>query len=209
MSVGSALSHVHIPNHPLKDVETDEYLATEQLGPESGLGEHQLPGSHRLELDLPGIVQNMLKELLDWSDEDRSFSMNISTDQIVLMVNNLGGLSGLELAAITLEIALQLEKTYGIKPVRAYSGTFMSSLNEFGFSISLLKAVDLGLANGMGVLDLLDAPSETTRWPVTISPRAWHSSKPATFEEDVSIEEFETRTGLPDLESEEPRPVPK
>jgi hypothetical protein len=36
MSVGSALSHVHIPNHPLKDVETDEYLATEQLGPETG-----------------------------------------------------------------------------------------------------------------------------------------------------------------------------
>jgi dihydroxyacetone kinase len=209
MSVGSALSHVHIPNHPLKDFETDEYLATEQLGPETGLGEHQLPGSHKLEVDLPGIVQNMLKELLDWSDEDRSFSMNMSTDQIVLMVNNLGGLSGLELAAITLEIALQLEKTYDIKPVRAYSGTFMSSLNEFGFSISLLKVIDLGLVNGMNVLDLLDAPSETTRWPVTICPSAWKASKPAAFEEDISIEELKTRTGLPDLESELPRPIPQ
>jgi triose/dihydroxyacetone kinase / FAD-AMP lyase (cyclizing) len=133
----------------------------------------------------------------------------MSTDQIVLLVNNLGGLSGLELAAITLEIALQLEKTYAIKPVRAYSGTFMSSLNEFGFSISLLKVVDLGLANGMDVLDLLDAPSETTRWPVTICSAAWKASKPATFEEEVSIEEFETRTGLPDLESELPRPDPQ
>jgi dihydroxyacetone kinase len=81
------------------------------------LGEHQLPGSLKLEVDLPGIVTKFRKELLDWRDEDRSFSTDASEDELVLLVNNLGGLSGLELGAITLEIAGQLETTHAIKPV--------------------------------------------------------------------------------------------
>jgi dihydroxyacetone kinase len=44
-----------------------------------------------------------------------------------------------------MEIAVQLEKKYGAKPARVYSGTFTSTLNELGFSISLLRVVGLGL----------------------------------------------------------------
>jgi dihydroxyacetone kinase len=147
LSVGSAISHVKIPNQSISDKQSDELLATERFGSEIRLGEHQLPGSHKLEVDLPGIVKVMLQELLDWADEDRSFSEILPGDKLVLLINNLGGLSGLELGAITWEIAVQLENKYGIKPERVYSGTFMSRLNELGFSISLLKVVDLGLAN--------------------------------------------------------------
>jgi hypothetical protein len=45
----------------------------------------------------------------------------------------------------------------------------MLKLNELGFSISLLKVVDFGLANGLDMLKLLDAPAETTAWPATMS----------------------------------------
>lgn len=207
LSVGSAISHVKIPNQPISDRQRDEYLATERFGSETGLGEHQLPGSHKLEVDLPGIVERMLQELLDWSDEDRSFSSNAPGDRLVLLVNNLGGLSGLELGAITLEIVVQLEKKYGIKPVRVYSGTFMSTLNELGFSISLLKLVGLRLANDKTMLELLDAPAETTAWPATISAASWKGSKPATSQEGITVEEFRSSTGLPDLDPELPRQV--
>ena len=207
LSVGSALSHVEIPNQPIADKQLDELLATQRFGSETGLGEHQLPGSHKLEVDLPGIVETMLQELLDWSDEDRSFSTIMPGDELVLLVNNLGGLSGLELGAITLEVAAQLEKKYGIKPARVYSGTFISTLNEVGFSISLLKIVDLKTSKGLGMLELLDTPAETTAWPATISSSSWQQPKPETCKENLSVEEFVLKTGLPDLDPELPRRV--
>lgn len=207
LSVGSAISHVKIPNQPISDKQSDELLATERFGSESGLGEHQLPGSHKLEVDLPGIVEIMLRELLDWRDEDRSFSTVLPGDKLVLLVNNLGGLSGLELGAITLEIAVQLEENYGIKPLRLYSGTFISTLNELGFSISLLKIVDLRISNGLGMLDLLDAPAETTAWPATIRAFSGKNSNAATFQEELYVEKFVSRTGLPELDPELPRKV--
>ena len=202
LSVGAALSHVKIPHHTIADSQSDEYLVTERLGAETGRGERQKIGSHKIEVDLPRIVKGMLGELLDWRDEDRSFSLYTTSDEIILMINNLGGLSGLELSAITLDIALQLENTYGIKPVRVFSGTFMSTLNELGFSISLLKVVDLGLGDGMGMLELLDTPAETTGWANSIRNSTWKKSKLATFKEDIYGEEFVSRTGLPTLESE-------
>ncbi len=149
----------------------------------------------------------MLQQLLDWRDEDRSFSISLPGDKVILLVNNLGGLSGLELGAITLEIAVQLESMYDLKPVRVYSGIFMSTLNELGFSISLLKVTSLGLAGDESMLELLDAPAETTSWPATIRAASWEGSKPATFLEEVSVEELNSRTGLPDLDPELPRRV--
>jgi len=172
-SIGNSLSHVRIPNHVLADSQSDEYLVTERVGADTGLGEHILPGSHKSVVDLPGIIDRMLKELLDWQDEDRSYLTGAFPGDLVMLVNNLGGLSGLELGAITLEIARQLQKTYKIEPVRIYSGTFMSSLNELGFSISLLRVQELELAGGQSMLNLLDAPSETTGWPSPISASTW------------------------------------
>jgi dihydroxyacetone kinase len=49
----------------------------------------------------------------------------------------------------------------------------MSSLNELGFSISLFRVQELGLASGQSMLDLLDAPSETTGWPSPIGASTW------------------------------------
>ncbi|KAF4636819.1 hypothetical protein G7Y89_g1269 [Cudoniella acicularis] len=173
LTVGCALSHVRAPNHPLMDPLNDEHLATEHIGTVAGLGEHTTPGSHKIEVDLQAIVQRLLRELLDWSDEDRSFSEDPSAGDQVLLVNNLGGLSGLELGAITLEIAKQLAKTYNLRPVRIYSGTFMTSLNELGFSITLLKVHDPGLKDGVTLLDLLDAPTEAVGWGPSIGSRTW------------------------------------
>lgn len=104
------------------------------------------------------------------------------SDETVVLVNNLGGVSVLEMGGITNEVLEQLEKSYSIKPVRVLSGTFMTSLNGIGFSISLLKVTDTGLSKGM--LELLDAPSEATGWSTAVSTKTWEEKSTAVMEEN-------------------------
>lgn len=63
-------------------------------------------------------------------DPDRSFVpfKNDGTDCVVLFVNNLGGLSELELGAIVGEAKNALDKQ-GIKTMRVLAGSFMVCLS--------------------------------------------------------------------------------
>jgi dihydroxyacetone kinase len=174
VSMGSSLAHVHVPGRE----KVEEDLKTEEI--ELGMGIHNEAGSGRDTADLPKNVRTMLKNMLDQSDQDRAF-LNISSgDETVLLVNNLGGTSVLEMGGITTEVVSQLEQDYGIRPVRILSGTFMTSLNGLGFSISLLKITDLGV--GKSALELLDAPSEATGWSAAISAKTWQSKPTETRE---------------------------
>lgn len=174
VSMGSSLAHVHVPGRE----ETEEDLNKSEI--ELGMGIHNEAGSGRDAADLPKNVATMLKNMLDQSDKDRAFSDITKSDQTVLLVNNLGGTSVLEMGGITTEVVKQLEETYGIKPVRILSGTFMTSLNGLGFSISLLKVTDLGV--GKSLLELLDAPSEAAGWSAAISSKTWTSPPTETRE---------------------------
>lgn len=123
----------------------------------------------------------MLRYMLDASDKDRGFADISKSDETVLLINNLGGVSVLEMGGITTEVVSQLEKDYGVKPARILAGTFMTSLNGLGFSISLLKVTDLRI--GKSVLELLDAPSEAAGWSAAISTNTW-SNKPSQTREE-------------------------
>lgn len=144
-------------------------------------GIHNEAGSERTTEDLPNLVKRMLKYVLDSSDKDRGFSSISKSDETVLLVNNLGGVSPLELGGVTNEVVEQLQQTYSIKPVRILSGTYMTSLNGLGFSITLLKLTDTGL--GKSMLELLDAPAEATGWPISVSTKTWVERSTATREE--------------------------
>jgi dihydroxyacetone kinase len=114
------------------------------------------------------IIREMLKYLLDPSDTDRAFVPFSPTDSVVMLVNNFGGLSGLEFDAMV-NITLQmLKRDWSIVPVRIYSGILETSLNGQGFSITLgnmsgmAKAMDL---KDEEVIALLDAPTNAPAWP--------------------------------------------
>lgn len=116
-------------------------------------------------------------------------------DSVVLVVNNYGGLSNLELGALTDETITQLGKmplrktklererntdkislasTWNIKPVRILTGAFETSLNAPGFSISLCNLSAASRETGTSVdelLDLLDAPTTAVSWPNVTGPR--------------------------------------
>lgn len=114
------------------------------------------------------VVKEMLKYLLDPSDSDRAFVEFSPSDNVVMLVNNFGGLSGLEFEAMV-NVTLQVLKTdWKIVPTRVYAGILETSLNGQGFSITLgnmsgmAKAMDLKVEE---VIELLDAPTNAPAWP--------------------------------------------
>ncbi|KAI9779722.1 MAG: hypothetical protein M1839_007220 [Geoglossum umbratile] len=195
VSVGASLSHVHVPGRaPPNRNDSDAILASEEI--EVGMGIHNEPGSHRVPAQLPQLVKTMLAQLLDVTDEDRAF-LEISTeDRVVLLVNNLGGVSALELGGVTAEIVGQLKIDYGIEPVRILAGTYMTSLNGLGFSITLMKVADTGLGQEYSMLELLDAPAEATGWCAAVTTETWTRRPTLTRESKVGGFEEVQPSGL-------------
>jgi dihydroxyacetone kinase len=181
VSIGSSLTHVHVPGR--REAEDDE-LKDGQV--EIGMGIHNEAGSERKSTDLSGLVKTMLSHCLDVADQDRSFSTITEQDDVVLLVNNLGGVSPLELSGIMNEVVEQLAESFKIKPVRILSGTFMTSLNGLGFSVSLLRVADASM------LELLDAPAEASGWSAAISSSTWAIREEAKkSEEEVDEEQIQ------------------
>lgn len=189
VSVGASLSHVHVPGRRVDETDT--------LGPneiELGMGIHNEAGSGRETVELPGLVAKMLAQLLDQSDKDRAF-LNVNSNEVVLLINNLGGVSVLELGGISTEVVQQLSKDYGIQPVRILSGTYMTSLNGQGFSISLLNVVNTDIG-GPSMIQLLDYPSEAAGWAAPISKETWEEKNTATREGVTATEQKAKASGL-------------
>ena len=172
VSVGASLAHVHVPGRAVQgggEWEVENALRDGEI--EVGMGIHNEDGCERVRLELPALVDKMLRQLLDRGDEDRHFIDIDGGDEVVLLVNNLGGVSPLEMAGIANEVIQQLNVTYGIRPIRILVGTFMTSLNGLGFSVTLLKVVELGV--GLGMLELLDAPTEAVGWAANVTSKTW------------------------------------
>ncbi|CAG7919461.1 unnamed protein product [Penicillium olsonii] len=167
VSLGSSLEHVHVPGRGVPE----ESIPHGEV--EVGMGIHNEPGSHRTKFNLVGLVQGMLLQLLDHNDPDRCYVTRKPEDKFVLLINNLGGVSPLELAGITDEVYRQLRADYDVNMVRVIQGTFLTSLNGLGFSISLLKLVDPGFGAGKSMLELLDAPAEAVGWSAPINTETW------------------------------------
>ncbi|KAL0635520.1 dihydroxyacetone kinase Dak1 [Maublancomyces gigas] len=188
VSVGSSLGHVHVPGHSEGSGEHEAALKGDEI--EVGMGIHNEQGFKRMKIpELGELVRLLLAQLLDKGDKDRGYLEDVEKSEgWVLMVNNLGGVSPLEMGGITAEVVEQLDSSYSINPKRVFSGTFMTSLNGNGFSISLLRLVDTGLGKGKSMLELLDAPHEALGWPAIVKPATWEN-KTDKIPSDAGVEE--------------------
>lgn len=189
VSVGASLEHVHVPG---RKPDEEELLPPDEL--EIGMGIHNEPGSERGKMELPQLVEKMLGQLLDLKDPDRGF-LNVNSNEVVLLVNNLGGVSPLELGGVTAEVVRQLEKSWNIRPVRILSGTYMTSLNGLGFSITLLNVVNTDIG-GPSMIELLDAPCEVIGWAAPISKNTWEAKNTATRTEAPGTSDEGKPSGL-------------
>ncbi|KAG5725447.1 Dihydroxyacetone kinase 1 [Termitomyces sp. T112] len=135
-TIGVGLEHCHVPG----TAAATSHLQASEI--EIGMGVHNESGNRRLSPNPPlkELIPHLLDLIMSTSDSERSFlpfQNQQGKDEIVIMVNNLGGLSELELGAITKEVHATL-RARGVIVHRMFSGTFMTSLNMPGFSITLL-----------------------------------------------------------------------
>ncbi|KAK9374425.1 Dak1 domain-containing protein [Lipomyces chichibuensis] len=169
VTIGASLDHCSVPGR-----EIEQFLLPNEI--EIGMGIHNEPGIKRVSPvpNAAAVVNTLLRYLLSSTDPERSYVPFLQADDVVLLINNLGGLSILEISAITHIVISQLRETYKIEPVRTYVGTFMTSLNAPGFSVTLLNATKAG---GAHILDLLDAETTAPGWTAKLPGGTWAISK--------------------------------
>jgi dihydroxyacetone kinase len=169
VTIGFSLDHCSVPGRT-----SEEFLSANEI--EIGMGIHNEPGVTRLS-SVPTsteLAQRLLKLMLDKSDPDRAFVPFKKGDKTVLLVNNLGSISNLELSAFGGVAINDLDITYGIRPTRVYMGTFMTALNGPGVSLTLLNLSNL--SNATTVLAALDAKTTALGWAGNVT--AWnHAGK--------------------------------
>jgi len=121
---------------------------------EMGIGIHGEPGRTRMKLQSADKVTELL---MDPILTDIPFN---SGDEVLLFVNGMGGTPQLELYVIYRK-ALEIAKAHGLKVSRNLVGSYITSLEMAGASISILK-LDESLRK------FWDAPVKTPalRWGV-------------------------------------------
>ena len=180
VTVGSSFDHCHVPGRP---TDPEERGAMRQGAVEIGMGIHNEPGVKHLEQKPKpqDLIAEMLELLLKQDDKERAFTPFQEGDEPILVVNNLGGMSSLELGAVVDEVLSQLQSTWKMPPVRVLAGTFITSLNMPGFGITLVNQKRLSKDTGVDVLKLLDAPVDVGGWH---GVRSGWSNKPVTDTRD-------------------------
>lgn len=163
-TIAGSLDHCSVPGRKFEtNLSADEY--------EIGMGIHNEPGTLKSSPlpSIPELSSEMLAILLGKKDPDNSFVEFQSHDDVILLVNNMGGMSNLELGYATEVVTEQLAKQ-GIIPKRTISGTFTTALNGPGFGITLVNASKAG----PDIFKYFDLPTTASGWNVTYhDPEEW------------------------------------
>jgi triose/dihydroxyacetone kinase / FAD-AMP lyase (cyclizing) len=137
---------------------------------ELGLGIHGEPGVKRMRLQTADeLTETLLAEVLKhgrFGDEKR----------VAVMVNNLGATTEMELAIVARH-AMRFLESKGFTVERIYAGTFLSSLDMAGISITVLGVNDEWLR-------WLDAVTAAPAWPNALKQRP--GQPPAQIAGEVS-----------------------
>ncbi|ESQ30694.1 hypothetical protein EUTSA_v10011337mg [Eutrema salsugineum] len=149
-TMGVALSVCSLPGQ----------VTSDRLGPgkmELGLGVHGEPGAAVVDIQpVDVVVSHVLQQILSL---ETSYVPITRGNSVVLMVNGLGGTPLMELMIAAGKAVPKLQLEFGLAVDRVYTGSFMTSLDMAGFSISIMKA-------DQSILERLDAPTKAPSWPV-------------------------------------------
>ncbi|KAL0853766.1 hypothetical protein Bca101_058918 [Brassica carinata] len=149
-TMGVALTVCSLPGQATSD----------RLGPEKmeiGLGVDGEPGAAVVDIQpVDVVVSHVLQQILI---PETNYVPITRGNSVVLMVNGLGGTFLMELMIAAGKAVPKLQLEFGLAVDRVYTGSFMSSLDMAGFSISIMKA-------NQSILERLDAPTKAPSWPV-------------------------------------------
>ncbi|XP_057545361.1 putative 3,4-dihydroxy-2-butanone kinase [Amaranthus tricolor] len=137
-------------------------VTSDRLGPgkmELGLGIHGEPGAAVADLQPADVViAHFLMQILS---PETNYVPIERGNNVVLMVNGLGATPVMELMIAAGKAIPRLQLEHGLAVDRVYTGSFMTSLDMAGLSITVMKVDE-------AILQLLDAPTKAPAWPVGV-----------------------------------------
>lgn len=162
VTLGASLDRTSVPGM----AEDVEFTAENEM--ELGLGIHNEPGVKIKPIpNIDDLIKKMFHMLTSPEDKSRHYvDFNLKQDDYILLVNNIGGTSSLELMAVTEHVYQNLP--FAKRPKRVYVSDFVTSLNSPGFSITLLNLSNIEKADknysASTICELLDAPTNAPGW---------------------------------------------
>ncbi|CAD5111349.1 DgyrCDS665 [Dimorphilus gyrociliatus] len=130
-TVGVSFSAISLPGSDklLFNLDNDVYSL--------GLGIHGEMGAFKEKMS---SARNIVATMFDhMTGEKNPVRIDINNSRLAVLINNLGGLSNLELTLFANEVLEYFRNYPEIQIERIYIGTFMTSLNMNGASITVLK----------------------------------------------------------------------
>jgi len=198
-SMGVALGAVTIPG---AEEVNDRLADTNEEGEnmmEIGLGIHGEAGLRQCSLmSCNEIAEEMLKAVQNYGREVDSQIVPLyeAGDELLVLVNNLGGTSNFEMSLLARSLVSQLEKEAGCKATRVLVGSFMTSFDMQGASVSILPLT----GKPKDALSLIDADTDAPGWA---NVDAWTNGaiRPSGTEIDevLGIASIESGTGTASL----------
>ena len=152
-TVGASLTTCNIPGQP-----PDDRIAPGEL--ELGLGIHGEPGRERTPAGTSREIAALLCDEVARPGRNEYFEASADED-VVLMANNLGATTPIELGALARHCCDHCQSDLGLRVRRLLVGPFKTSLDMVGVSVSLMRA----RAGGADLLPLLDACTDAPAWP--------------------------------------------
>ncbi|XP_068117596.1 triokinase/FMN cyclase [Hyperolius riggenbachi] len=148
-TLGVSLSPCSVPGSgPTFHLAADEF--------ELGLGIHGEAGVQRYKMKSSDEVVQIMIDHMTRKDSQSKVDLQ-SGDSIVIIVNNLGGLSCLELQIVAGSVVHLLEGR-GLRIERAMTGCFMTALEMSGVSLTIMKTTP-------EILQLFDRDTSAPAWP--------------------------------------------
>ncbi|KAJ2426141.1 Dihydroxyacetone kinase 2 [Coemansia sp. RSA 1807] len=153
-TIGCALNAASVPGIGMpRSLEDNEM--------EIGMGIHNEPGFETKTIEPARVlVPSLVRHIVD-SLPFKKVSGG-KTGRVVLLVNNLGATSNIEMGLVT-KLATEATRDAGFDPVRIFSGTYMTGLAMPGISITLTLVPD-GEIEGAHFLALVDQPAFCSGW---------------------------------------------
>jgi dihydroxyacetone kinase len=155
------MNNVTVPGADSINDRLDEFTIEIGLGihGEAGLKQTEIKTANELAEEMIATIQNYGRV------ESESSSKSIIPfcqpgDEIVLLVNNLGGTSNFEMSILARSCVKLLEgDSYGTKVTRVLNGAYMTSFDMHGASISIMNVTDR-----QDLLEFLDADTTAPAW---------------------------------------------
>ncbi|KAM5138006.1 LOW QUALITY PROTEIN: triokinase/FMN cyclase [Mantella aurantiaca] len=148
-TLGISLSPCSVPGSgPTFQLAADEF--------ELGLGIHGEAGVQRYKMmSCDEVVKIMIDHMTNEASKSRVVLQR--GDPIIIIVNNLGGLSCLELQIVASTVVRLLESR-GLRIERAMTGSFMTALEMSGVSVTIMKTT-------AELVQLFDKDTSAPAWP--------------------------------------------